>query len=306
VFLLVKDCWLNMEWYIFALLAPAFWAMNNVFIKFLITKKYKSYFPMIFTVILMDAIFALAIAAFSSISVIFPYSIIAFLIGLMPLLSFWFYLHALAKEEVTRITTLFQLIPVFVVFISAIFLNEILGAQKYFGIALIVTASILISYKKSEAKSVSRTLKFMIPFGIIIATYTVMDKILLGYLDFLSVFFWNVIGTSVGALCLLSVSKLRRELNRTLSAVGKKGVFTTFVGEGLYVLGTLCSLMALSLVDAALASAFFGLQPFYVFFYILILSLFLPRILNEPKSKQIILLKIFAIALTFAGTWLVI
>jgi drug/metabolite transporter (DMT)-like permease len=306
VFLLVKDCWLNMEWYIFALLAPAFWAMNNVFIKFLITKKFKSYFPMIFTVILMDAIFALAIAAFSSINVIFPYSIVAFLIGLMPLLSFWFYLHALAKEEVTRITTLFQLIPVFVVFISAIFLNEILGAQKYFGIALIVTASILISYKKSEAKSVSRTLKFMIPFGIIIATYTVMDKILLGYLDFLSVFFWNVIGTSVGAFCLLSVSKLRRELHRTLSAVGKKGVFTTFVGEGLYILGTLCSLRALSLVDAALASAFFGLQPFYVFFYMLILSLFLPRILNEPKSKRIMLLKISAIALTFAGTWFVI
>jgi drug/metabolite transporter (DMT)-like permease len=295
-----------MEWYIFALLAPAFWAMNNVFIKFLITNKYKSCFPMIFTVIFMDTIFALAVAALTSISTIFPYFIIAFLVGLMPLLSFWFYLNALVKEEVTRITTLFQLIPVFVAFISAVFLNEVLGAQKYFGITLIVAASILISYKKSGVKSFSSAIKFMIPFGIIIAAYTVMDKILLGYLDFLSVFFWNVMGTFAGALFLLSLSKLRQEFTRTMSAVGKRGIFTTFVGEGLYVIGTMCSLTALSLVDASLASALFGLQPFYVFFYILLLSLFLPKILNEPTSKPIILLKISAIALMFAGTWLVI
>jgi uncharacterized membrane protein len=295
-----------MEWYIFALLAPAFWALNNVFIKFLITNKYKSYFPMIFTVISMDAIFAIAIAALTSISTIFPYSILALLAGLMPLLAFWFYLNALIKEEVTRITTLFQLIPVFVALISPVLLNEILSAQKYAGIALIVTASILISYKKSGTKSFSSALKFMIPFGIIIATYTVTDKILLGYLDFLSVFFWNVMGTLTGALCLLSISKLRQEATRTISAVGKKVVFTTFIGEGLYVTGTICSLIALSLADAPLASAFFGLQPFYVFFYMLLLSLFLPSILNEPRTKRIILLKTAAIALTFIGTWLVI
>jgi drug/metabolite transporter (DMT)-like permease len=295
-----------MEWYIFALLAPAFWALNNVFIKFLITNKYKSYFPMIFTVISMDAIFAIAIAALTSINTIFPYSILAFLAGLMPLLAFWFYLNALIKEEVTRITTLFQLIPVFVALISPVLLNEILSAQKYAGIALIVTASILISYKKSGTKSFSSALKFMIPFGIIIAAYTVTDKILLGYLDFLSVFFWNIMGTLAGALCLLSISKLRQEAIRTISAVGKKVVFTTFIGEGLYVTGTICSLIALSLTDAPLASAFFGLQPFYVFFYMLLLSLFLPSILNEPKTKRIMLLKTSAIALTFIGTWLVI
>jgi drug/metabolite transporter (DMT)-like permease len=295
-----------MEWYVFALLAPAFWAMNNVFIKFLITNKFKSYFPMIFTVVFMDAIFALAVPAFTSISVYFPYSIVAFLVGLMPLLAFWFYSNALIMEEVTRIITLFQLIPVFVVFLSVIFLNEILGIQKYFGIILIVIASMLISYKKSGEKSFSSALKFMIPFGIIVATYTISDKLLLGYLDFWSLFFWNVMGTFCGVVLLLSLSKLRKEFTKTISNVGKKAVFTTFIGEGLYVIGTICSLAALSLVDASLASALFGLQPFYVFFYMLFLSLFLPRILKEEISKSIISLKISAIAFMFIGTWLVI
>ncbi len=295
-----------MEWYVFALLAPAFWAMNNVFMKFLITNKFKSYFPMIFTVAIMDTIFALAVAAFTSISFFFPYYIIAFAVGLMPLLAFWFYSKALIMEEVTRIITLFQLIPVFVVFLSAIFLDEILGIQKYSGIILIVIASMLISYKKSGGKSFSSALKFMIPFGLIIATYTISDKILLDYLDFWSVFFWNILGTFCGVVFLLSIPELRKESAKTILTVGKKAVLTTFIGEGIYVIGAICSLVALSLIDASLASALFGLQPFYVFFYILFLSLFLPRILNEDISKSIIALKISAIALMFMGTWLVI
>jgi drug/metabolite transporter (DMT)-like permease len=295
-----------MEWYIFALLAPAFWAMNNVLIKFLITNKFKSYFPMIFTVVFMDAVFALAVSTFTPIVVSFPYSIVALIVGLMPLLAFWFYSKALIMEEVTRIITLFQLIPVFVVFLSVIFLNEVLGIQKYFGIFLIVIASMLISYKKSGEKPFSSALKFMIPFGVIIAAYTISDKILLGYLDYWSLFFWNVLGTFCGVLFLLSLPKLRKESAKTILAVGKKAVFTTFIGEGLYVIGTICSLVALSLVDASLASSLFGLQPFYVFFYTLLLSLFLPKILKEEISKSIISLKISAIALMFIGTWLVI
>ena len=295
-----------MEWYIYALLAPAFWALNNVFIKFLITNKFKSYFPLIFAVIAMDAIFAMAVPVFAGVAFSFPYSFLAILAGLMPLTAFWFYSKALFSEEVSRVVTLFQLIPVFVVFLSVVFVGEVLGVQEYIGIALIVSASMLISYRKTGGKSFSTALKFMLPFGVIIAVYTISDKILLGYIDYWSLFFWNVLGTFCGALCLLSLPKVRSEIWQTILAVGKTAILTTFVGEGLYVIGTICSLIALSLVDASLASSLFGLQPFFVFFYTLVLSLFLPRVLNEETGKSILLLKMAAIALMFAGTWLVI
>ena len=295
-----------MEWYIYALLAPTFWALNNVFIKFLITNKFKSYFPLIFTVIAMDAIFAMAVPVFAGVAFSFPYSFLAILAGLMPLTAFWFYSKALFSEEVSRVATLFQLIPVFVVFLSVVFVGEVLGVQKYIGIALIVSASMLISYRRTGGKSFSTALKFMVPFGVIIAAYTISDKILLGYLDYWSLFFWNVLGTFCGALCLFSLPKVRSEIWQTILAVGKKAILTTFVGEGLFSIGTICSLIALSLVDASLASSLFGLQPFFVFFYTLVLSLFLPRLLNEETGKSILLLKMAAIALMFAGTWLVI
>jgi drug/metabolite transporter (DMT)-like permease len=295
-----------MEWYIFALLAPAFWALNNVFIKFLITNKFKSYLPLIFTVISVDAVFAVAVLLLGAIAYSFPYSLLALAVGLMPLTAFWLYSKALIKEEVSRIVTLFQLIPVFVVFLSVIFLDEILGMHRYLGIGLIVIASILISYKKAGKKSFSGVLKFMVPFGIIIAAYTVFDKTLLGYLDYWSVFFWNLLGTFCGSLLLLVLPKPRTEIVKTISAVGKRAVFTTFVGEGLYVIGAICSLIALSMVNASLASSLFGLQPFFVFFYTIVLSLFLPGILKEEINKETLLLKASAIALMFIGTWLIL
>lgn len=295
-----------MEWYVYALLTPAFWALNNVFIKFLITNKFKSNLPLIFTVISMDAIFAFTVLLSGAVEFSFPYSLLALAAGLMPLTAFWFYSKALITEEVSRIVTLFQLIPVFVVFLSVVFLNEILGTQRYLGIGLIVIASILVSYKKAGKKSFSGVLKFMVPFGIMIAAYTVVDKILLGYLDFWSVFFWNILGTFTGVLLLLVPPKPRKEIVKTISTVGKKVVFTTFVGEGFYVIGTICSLIALSMVDASLSSSMFGLQPFYVFFYTIVLSSLSPAILKEEINRKTLLLKVSAVTLMFIGTWLVV
>jgi uncharacterized membrane protein len=295
-----------MEWYVFALLAPAFWALNNVFIKFLITNKFKSYYPTIAFISTADVFFALAISLLMPIVVSFPFSLFALLAGLMPLVGFYFYSRAMLIEDVSRVVTFFQLIPVFVVFLSVVFLNEVVGIQKYLGIGLVVVAATLISYKKSGGKAFSMAVKYMVPFAFILAVYTIVDKFLLGYMDFWSLFFWNIFGTFCGAMLLLSRSKLRRALAVTVASVGRKVFLVTFVGEGMYVTGTLCSLVALSQVEAPLASAFFGLQPFYVFFYILVLSLFLPKILKEDIGKTSISLKIAAIALMFVGTWLVI
>jgi uncharacterized membrane protein len=203
-------------------LAPAFWALNNVFIKFLITNKFKSYFPLIFTVISIDAVFAVIVLISGVVEYSFPYSLLALAVGLMPLMAFWFYSKALITEEVSRIVTLFQLIPIFVVFLSVIFLTEILGTRRYLGIGLIVIASILISYKKAGKKSFSGVLKFMVPFGIIIAVYTIADKTLLGYLDYWSVFFWNLLGTFTEPYSYWFSQSYARRLLRQFQRLEKK------------------------------------------------------------------------------------
>ena len=137
-----------MDWFVFALLSPAFWGLSNVFNKFLVTKKFRGYFSIVSYLHFVDLIFAGIIYFVAPINFQFPYALFAMMVGLFPVAAFWFYTEALRVDEVSRVTLLFQFIPIFVVFLSALFLNEILSAQKYFGTALIVATSLLISYKK--------------------------------------------------------------------------------------------------------------------------------------------------------------
>ncbi len=295
-----------MEWFVFALLVPAFWGMNNVFYKFLMTKKFQSYFSMVSFLVFIDLIFAFIIFLVNPISFNFPYILFAMAIGLIPLLAFWFYSKALMVEEISRIVPLFQFIPIFVVLLSVMFLNEILGVQRYFGITLIVIASMLISYRKSNGgKSLFSTFRFMIPFSIVLAIDSVLNKFLLSYLDYWSLFFWSLMGSFIGVVFLLTFSKPRREFFEMVTNIGKRTFLVTLIGEGIYLLGLICWLIATSLGFVSLVSAFAGLQPFYVFGYMLFLSLFMPKILKEEVSKEVISLKIFSIALMFLGTFLV-
>jgi len=254
----------------------------------------------------VDLFFAVAIYLVTPASFVFPYVLFAMVVGLMPLLGFWFYSKALMVEEISRITPLFQFIPIFVVLLSVIFLNEILSAQRYFGVAIIIIASILISYRNSTSgKSFSAALKFMIPFSVVLAVHAILEKFLLSYIDYWSVFFWNILGAFLGVLFLLTFSKPRREFSEAVSAVGKRAFFVVFVGEGVYFLGTICWLIAASTGYVSLVSALAGLQHFFVFIYVLLSSLFVPHHLKEEMTTRVIVLKISAIALMFAGTWLV-
>ena len=166
--------------------------------------------------------------------------------------------------------------------------------------------SILISYRKSETgQSLSSTFKLMLPFAVIIAVFTVLTKYLLGYLDFWSLFFWMMIGSWIGVMVMLAFSKPRKEFFETVPPLGKRTFVAVFAGEGSYILGTIFSLIATSEGYVSLVSALAGLQQVFVFIYMLLLSLFVPKILKEETTRSVLTLKTFAIVLMFVGTWLI-
>ncbi|MCW4034082.1 MAG: EamA family transporter [Candidatus Bathyarchaeota archaeon] len=295
-----------MEWFIFALLCPAFLGLNSIFDKFLMTKKFQSYFSMLSYLTTLDLIFVAVIYLVTPISFNYPYALIGMAGGLLPLLAFWFYSKALMVEEISRITPLIQTIPIFVVFLSYFFLNENLVGQSYFGILVMVIASILISHKKTKTgNQLSSALKFIVPYNIVSAVDIILNKYLLGYLDYWSVIFWGMLGSFFGVLVLLTFSKPRKEFMETVPTIGKRTFFVTLVGEGVYFLGDIFWLIAASLGNVSLVSALAGLEPFFVFGFMLILSMFMPKILEEEVNKEVVLLKIVAIALMFIGTFLI-
>jgi len=295
-----------MEWLVFALLCPAFWGLNSVFYKFLMTKKFRSWFPMLSFMGFIDMAVAFIIFLVSPANLVFPYTVFAMLVGVMPLLAFWFYSKALMVEEISRISPLSQFVPIFVAFLSVIFLDEILTVQRYLGIAIIILASALISYRRSKTGgSLSSALKFMLPFAVVLAVHSILEKFLLSYLDYWSLFFWNLLGGFCGMLFLMLFPKLRREFTETVRIVGRRAFFVVLVGEGMYFLGSIFWLIAASMDYVSLVSALAGLQSFFVFVYVIFSSLFVPQHLEEDLSRGVIVLKISAIALIIAGTWLV-
>ena len=290
----------------FALLCPAFWGLNNVLYKFLITKKFRGYFPMLSFMGIADALLVAIVAIVNPVPFVFPYTFFAMAVGLLPLMAFWFYSKALMIEEISRITPLFQFIPIFVVLLSVIFLDEILTAQRYLGVAIIILASVLISYRNSKSgKSLSAALKFMMPFTLILAVHSILQKFLLAHMEYWTVFFWNIAGAFSGVLFLMLFSRHRREFTETVHTAGKKAFIVMLVGEGVYFLGSMSWLIAASTGYVSLVSAFAGLQHFFVFIYVLLFSIFLPHHLKEELNKGVILLKVSAIALMVAGTWLI-
>jgi uncharacterized membrane protein len=295
-----------MEWLVFALMCPAFWGLNNVLYKFLMTKKFRGYFPMLSFMGLADAIIVAVVGLIYPATFMFPYSFFAMAVGLLPLMAFWFYSKALMLEEISRITPLFQFTPIFVALLSVVFLSEILTAQRYLGVAIIILASLLISYRNSKSgKSISAALKFMVPFTFILAVHSILEKFLLAHMDFWSVFFWNIVGAFCGVLFLMIFSRHRREFTETLHTAGKRGFTVMLLSEGVYFLGSMSWLIAASMSYVSLVSAFASLQHFFVFIYVLLSSLFLPQHLKEDLNKSVIVLKASAIALMIAGTWLI-
>jgi len=295
-----------MEWLLFALLCPAFWGLNNVFNKFLMTKKFRSYYSMLAFLGLIDAVFIAAAALISPIQLVFPYSFFSMAIGVLPPIAFWFYCRALMMEEISRITPLFQFIPIFVAVLSAVFLNEILSLQRYLGVAVIIVASLLISYRKTKTGgSISSTFKYMIPFSVILAVHAILEKLLLAHIDYWTLFIWNVTGALCGILFMLTLPKPRKEVFETIPHLGKRTFLVGFVGESVYFMGTISWLIAISTGYVSLVSAIAGIQHFFVFAYMLFLSLFVPKVLEEDTTLSVVLLKLAAIALMIVGTWLI-
>jgi hypothetical protein len=185
-------------------------------------------------------------------------------------------------------------------------LGEILTAQKYFGIGLITLTAILISYKKTEKeKALSSALKYMIPFTAILSIYGNINKYLLSYIDYWSLYFWAAIGSAISVLIMFAFKKPRKEFVEIFPSLGKKTFFTSFICEGVYVLGIIFSLMAMSMGPISVISAFSGLQNIFVFGYMIVISLFVPSILKEDLNRNVILQKIVAIIIMFIGTWLI-
>jgi len=144
-------------WIFFSILAALCWAIVNIVDKYILTKWVRN--PLIPVIILgiiglIASIIVYFIYGFSYLSYFNIF--LAFIAGIFYLLMSIFYFKAVKIEEISRVSPLFYLSPLFILFFAAIFLGEVFTPLKYLGIFLLVFGAILISSRNLSKISLGR------------------------------------------------------------------------------------------------------------------------------------------------------
>lgn len=236
-----------------------------------------------------------------SIFIDLKFMILAIVTGCIHMLAVYFYYAAMQKDEVSRVTPIFALMPVFVTILSFYFLQESFSGIIYLGIILIIAGSILISLKKSSAK-IKLSLAFFLAISgaLFFAIKNVLFKYAAGYVEIYAYNFWF----GIGALGIMIVFLLISGMPKTNTE--KKATKFLFSMCVISALAFVVLTKALEAGPASLVTAMMQTKLAIVFFMTIILTVFLPRFFKERITKKILIQKAIAITMIIVGAVLII
>lgn len=293
-----------MSWVLLTLLAVNLWAMANIIDKFVVSKHLKNPFILVSLGTVPTLIYTLILTSIFGLSI--PnmfYGIAAFLLGVVLFGTFFLYYKALNYEEVSRIIPLYSISVIFTLVLATIFLGEIFTFGKYFGVALLILGSVLISYKHREKKNkFSKAFMLMTISSLIYAVFYVVSKYLSFNMDFMSIFILSELG--IVACGMISFLAYRNEI-RKIFVREKKIIFLRATTSLLGFSGFLFIFAAVSQGPASLVNALDLTQGLFVLIYATLVSIFAPKILKEEVKGSIIALKLISIIIIFVGGYLV-
>lgn len=301
-----------MNWFLIALLPPAFWSVTNYFDKYLLSKYFKGGGVgalMIFSSII--GVFLLPIIAFirPEVLVFSVRNILIAINGSLYLLAILPYFYALQRDETSIAVPIFQLIPVFSYVLAYFVLGETLTGIQILGGLLVVAGAIWISLELSEEKKIrfkKEVFFLMLLSSLLFALNFLFFKYFSIRSDFWFTSFWEYVGFSTFSFLLwvfikpyrLQFMKVMKE--NKLSALGLNGI-----NEVVNLVAKVSFNVASLLTPLTLVWIVNGLQPFFVFIYGLILTFLFPHVIQEQIHKRALFQKITAIIIMFVGTYLI-
>jgi uncharacterized membrane protein len=300
-----------MNWFLIALIPPALWSVTNHIDKYLVSKYFKGGgigALMVFSSLIGLCILPFILFFYPAVVNISPLTAILITInGWLYLLAVLPYLYALEKDEASIAVPMFQMIPVFSYILAYIVLKETLSAGQILGGALIVIGAVIISFELEDGKKMKfkkAVFWLMMLSSLFFALNFLFFKYFALQSDFWTTSFWEYAGFAVFAVFLmLFVRPYRKEFFSVM-----KGNRITVIGlngfnETVNLLAKASFNFASLLAPVTLIWIVNGFQPFFVFAYGVILTLFFPKISQEKITKKHLIQKIVAILIMFAGTY---
>lgn len=301
-----------MNWFLIALSAPALWAASSHIDKYLLEKYFKHqgigalliFSGLIYLFIL--PVFLLIQPRVLDIPLFQAGILVAG--GIIEVFGFLIYLYAIEKDEASVVIPIFQVMPVIAYIFGYFILGETLTEKQIWGSLLIIIGAIVISLDLTQIKTSFKTRVFFLILlaSVIFSLNGAIFKFVAITEDFWVSNFWASTGDSIMGLAFFAfVGNYRRQFIALFRTNAAK-VIGINVSNELITLGSgLLFRYAILLAPLALVQTVNGFQPFFVFLFGIILTLFFPKLGRETLSKKIIFQKLTAIAIMFVGTYII-
>lgn len=299
-----------MNWFLIALIAPALWSITNHIDKYLIEKYFKGGIGalLIFSSIIgMFVIPVIPIFKPGVFDISFTQAALLTISGAIVVVGYFFYFYALKRDEASVVVPLFQIIPIFVFILGYIFLGEVLTTRQILGSLLIIFGGVSLSLDlNSKIPKVKTAVLFsMLVASFFIAVHSLIFKIVALETDFWTSIFWIYVGSIlIGLFFLAFIKNYRNEFLRIMKVNRVPVIGLNVLNEILATLGDLAFKFAMLLAPLALVQSVNGFQPFFVFIFGVILTLFFPKLGTESLLKKHLAQKVITIVIMFVGTYI--
>ena len=292
-------------WIILSLISAMFLALDNILDKYLLTNRLKDPYSYNILTNLNDILPVILIPIFTPVHYDRVFSVVAFLFGMLTVISLVFYNKAMIKEEASRVAAFEWTSPIFVAILSLLIFREVLSLYGYLGILLIVIGAFILSHKKQGKIIISPILWMVIIFSFLFAVGDVVSDFSLNYIDFWSFFFWASIGSVASSVLMFGLPKIRRDFWAEMRTLEAKVFFMILAVSVIYYIAESFFYAALSLGQVSLVVAIVATQPMFTFIYSLVIGLYRPEILREQLDGFNIVTKFSGIIMIICGAILV-
>jgi drug/metabolite transporter (DMT)-like permease len=298
----------ELEWFAFALLGMIFYSVAGLLDKYLLSSYAPDSNAYIVCQILASQLFTIPVFFISGADFVYPQSLLALLFGCLQVFPWFFYMKALAVEEISKVSALEYVYPLFVFVGSALILGEVLDIRHCAGGLLLLIGTLLISYKKNSSNRInlysnslynnssisklfgrfinglSPAIRPFLSYWIMTAFYYLSLKYLLISLDEWNLYFWSSIGSLIAIMPMMSISSIRNEVKSFFSNNGR-AVGALISEETFQFLGITFSIFAYAIGSVTLVSSIGALQPIMTVLIVLVLGTLAPKMANAINEK---------------------
>lgn len=227
---------------------------------------------------------------------------VAVLAGALDAVQYLFYVHAIKHEEITRVSPLTSLTPLFVAIFAAVLIHETFSPFIYLIIVLMFIGSFLLSFRFEAGLPKKIPVLESILFSCIISSIAIIlaKYAFMNGLELIPYILCGFVGFFLASIPLWFVKKAR--YNFKMNCKTWKNVKFILIAEFFGMTILILTLYATTMGPVSLITSIKFSYIFIVFIFTIIASKFAPKLIKEEFEGSTFWLKLIATIILIAGT----